>query len=71
MAPYAMAHLKLGMQLAAADLPKADQATWAYDFKSNERLGIYLHIIANLVEMLSLMREIDQAINEHGGWPIQ
>jgi predicted helicase len=42
MAPYAMAHLKLGIQLAAVDLPKAEQATWAYDFKSNERLGIYL-----------------------------
>jgi len=41
-APYAMAHLKLGMQLAAVDLPKAEQATWAYDFSSNERLGIYL-----------------------------
>jgi predicted helicase len=41
-APYAMAHLKLGMQLAAADLPKEEQKTWAYDFQSNERLGIYL-----------------------------
>ncbi len=42
MAPYAMAHLKLGMQLAAIDLPKAERAKWAYDFKSDERLGIYL-----------------------------
>jgi predicted helicase len=42
MAPYAMAHLKLGMQLAAADLPAAERATWAYDFQSDERLGIYL-----------------------------
>ena len=42
MAPYAMAHLKLGMQLAAADLPAAERATWSYDFQSDERLGIYL-----------------------------
>src|SRR5437660_1442652 len=42
MAPYAMAHLKLGMQLAAIDLPKEERAKWAYDFKSDERLGIYL-----------------------------
>ncbi|GCF08385.1 type ISP restriction/modification enzyme [Dictyobacter arantiisoli] len=41
-APYAMAHLKLSMQLAALDLPPADRKTWAYDFKTNERLGIYL-----------------------------
>jgi predicted helicase len=42
MAPYAMAHLKLGMQLAAVDLPRAERATWAYDFQSDERLGLYL-----------------------------
>ncbi len=42
MAPYAMAHLKLSMQLAAIDLPKAERANWAYDFESDERLGIYL-----------------------------
>lgn len=41
-APYAMAHLKLGMQLAAIDLPKEERATWAYDFQGDERLGIYL-----------------------------
>ncbi|HZO74798.1 MAG TPA: type ISP restriction/modification enzyme [Ktedonobacteraceae bacterium] len=42
MAPYAMAHLKLGMQLAAIDLPASERATWAYDFQADERLGIYL-----------------------------
>ena len=42
MAPYAMAHLKLGMQLAAVDLPPSERATWAYDFQSDERLGLYL-----------------------------
>src|SRR6266699_6345706 len=42
MAPYAVAHLKLGMQLAALDLPVDERSSWAYDFKSDERLGIYL-----------------------------
>ncbi|RAQ95933.1 DNA methyltransferase [Thermogemmatispora tikiterensis] len=42
MAPYAMAHLKLGMQLAGLDLPPEERAIWAYDFQSDERLHIYL-----------------------------
>src|SRR5205807_1694706 len=42
MAPYAMAHIKLAMQLAAIDLPKEERSTWGYDFESDERLGIYL-----------------------------
>lgn len=39
---YAMAHLKLGMQLAALDLPEAERADWAYEFEDDERLGVYL-----------------------------
>jgi hypothetical protein len=42
MAPYAVAHLKLGMQLAALDLPKEERSNWVYDFESDERLGVYL-----------------------------
>ena len=42
MAPYAVAHLKLGMQLAAQDLPESDRPDWAYRFAQDERLGIYL-----------------------------
>ena len=42
MAAYAMAHLKLGMQLAALDLPEASRAAWAYPFDADERLGVYL-----------------------------
>ena len=42
MAPYAMAHLKLGMQLGALDLPEAQRSSWTYDFKGHERLGLYL-----------------------------
>ncbi len=42
MAPYAMSHLKLGMQLAAQDMPAENRADWSYKFDSNERLGVYL-----------------------------
>ncbi len=42
MAPYAVAHLKLGMQLAAQDLPEEQRHLWAYDFATDERLGVYL-----------------------------
>ena len=42
MAPYAMAHLKLGMQLAAQDMPEEHRANWRYKFGDSERLGIYL-----------------------------
>ncbi len=42
MAPYAVAHLKLGMQLGAQDLPELHRKNWAYDFQGNERLHVYL-----------------------------
>ncbi|MCL5006326.1 MAG: DNA methyltransferase [Acidobacteria bacterium] len=42
MAPYAVAHFKLGMQLAGHDLTPAQQEKWAYDFSGDERLGVYL-----------------------------
>ena len=42
MAAYAMAHLKLGMQFAAQDMPEEYRQSWAYDFDSDERLGVYL-----------------------------
>jgi predicted helicase len=42
MAPYAVAHFKLGMLLAGYDLPKELQKQWQYDFEGEERLGIYL-----------------------------
>ena len=42
MAPYAMSHLKLGMQLAAQDLPAEGRSEWSYEFDSSERLGVYL-----------------------------
>jgi len=42
MAPYAVAHLKLGLQLAGWDMSVAQRAQWAYNFAGDERLGIYL-----------------------------
>lgn len=42
MAPYAVAHLKLGLQLAGQDLPEGLQDDWCYDFESDERLSLYL-----------------------------
>lgn len=42
MAPYAVAHFKLGLQLAGRDLPEEQRKDWAYDFSSDERLGVYL-----------------------------
>ena len=42
MAPYAIAHLKLGMQLAALDMDPADRPTWAYDFGTDDRLDVFL-----------------------------
>jgi len=42
MAPYAVAHLKLGMQLAAQDMEGAERRLWAYDLAAGDRLGIYL-----------------------------
>jgi hypothetical protein len=42
MAPYAIAHFKLGMQLAGHDLTPAAREKWAYDFSGDERLGVFL-----------------------------
>ncbi|MBI3872997.1 MAG: N-6 DNA methylase [candidate division Zixibacteria bacterium] len=42
MAPYAVAHFKLGMQLAAQDMTLSERSRWAYDFSGAERLGVYL-----------------------------
>jgi predicted helicase len=42
MPPYAIARLKLSMQLAGLDLPVADQANWKYSFGPGDRLGVYL-----------------------------
>ncbi len=42
MAPYAVAHFKLGLELSARHLPELWRANWAYHFQGDERLNIYL-----------------------------
>lgn len=42
MASYAVAHFKLGLQLAGKDLPLEEQDLWAYNFQGDERLNVYL-----------------------------
>jgi len=42
MAPYAVAHFKLSLQLAGRDLPDEQRKQWAYNPADGERLGIYL-----------------------------
>jgi predicted helicase len=42
MAPYAVAHFKLALQLGGHDLPEPLREQWAYDFAAYERLQIYL-----------------------------
>jgi hypothetical protein len=42
MAPYAVAHLKLGMQLAGQDLPEALWKDWGCNLTADDRLGVYL-----------------------------
>ncbi len=42
MAPYAVAHFKLSLQLAGRDLPDTLTSQWAYHPADGERLGIYL-----------------------------
>ena len=42
MAPYAVAHFKLAMQLAGHDLPDGMAEQWGYTPGDGERLGVYL-----------------------------
>jgi predicted helicase len=48
MAPYAVAHLKLAMQLAGQDLDEPQRGQYAYDFSGSERLNVYM---TNSLEM--------------------
>lgn len=42
MAPYAVAHLKLAMQLSAQDMSPDDRSTWRYELADGERFGVFL-----------------------------
>lgn len=57
MAPYAVAHFKLSLQLAGFDLDPAQRQAWSYDFAGQERIGVFL---TNTLE----------APHEHTGLPL-
>ena len=42
MAPYAIAHLKLELQLSGLDLPPSDRPTWSCQFQRDERINVFL-----------------------------
>ncbi len=42
MAPYAVAHFKLSLQLAGRDLPESLRALWGCEVSDGERIGVYL-----------------------------
>ena len=70
MAPYAVAHFKLGLELSARHLPELWRARWAYEFHPDERLNIYLtntledieRVTPQLGPLSILSREANEAI---------
>ena len=42
MAPYAVAHFKIGLELSGRHLPELWRETWAYHFQGDERVNIFL-----------------------------
>lgn len=68
MAPYAVAHFKLGMQLAGYDVPGAERQPWAYDFSASERLKIYLtNTLEGLEQAFSLpLPGLMKALSDEG-----
>ncbi|MBV9657209.1 MAG: N-6 DNA methylase, partial [Verrucomicrobia bacterium] len=42
MAPYAVAHFKLGLSLAARDQPELWRQTWSYEPTKDERINVFL-----------------------------
>ena len=68
MAAYAMAHLKLGMQFAAQDMPEEHRQDWSYGFDPDERMGVYLtntleQAERQTVNLLGPMRAITDEAN--------
>ena len=49
-------------------------AKWLKDRKGRQLsyadLAHYQYVVAALAETIALMREIDEAIEAHGGWPL-
>ncbi|NCD35031.1 MAG: DNA methyltransferase [Spartobacteria bacterium] len=55
MAPYAIAHFKLSLQLAGRDLPDDQEKLWKYDMEQGDRLRVYLtNTLEDMHEMSGL-----------------
>jgi hypothetical protein len=69
MAPYAVAHFKIGLELSGRHLPELWRATWAYQFHPGERVNIYLtntlegieHVTHQAGPLAALTREANEA----------
>ncbi len=71
MAPYAVAHFKIGLELSGRHLGELFRATWAYKFTEKERLNIFLtntledieHIVPAAGPLAAISREANEAIS--------
>ena len=69
MAPYAVAHFKIGLELSGRHLPELWRANWAYQFHPDERVNIYLtntlegieHVTHQAGPLAALTREANEA----------
>jgi hypothetical protein len=69
MAPYAVAHFKIGLELSGRHLPELWRATWAYHFQPDERVNIYLtntlegieHVTHQAGPLAALTKEANEA----------
>ena len=69
MAPYAVAHFKIGLELSGRHLPELWRGTWAYQFHPDERVNIFLtntlegieHITHQAGPLAALTKEANEA----------
>jgi len=69
MAPYAVAHFKIGLELSGRHLLELQRDVWAYHFKGNERINIYLtntlegieHVTHQAGPLAALTKEANEA----------
>jgi hypothetical protein len=69
MAPYAVAHFKLGLELSGRHLPELWRDIWAYHFQGNERINIFLtntlegieHVTHQAGPLAALTKEANEA----------
>ena len=68
-APYAVAHFKIGLELSGRHLPELWRGTWAYRFQPGERVNIYLtntlegieHVTHQAGPLAALTKEANEA----------